>query len=175
MTVSSATAWTVRGLPLAVTSRPGRGFLIPFPAKNFAPQGTVNKSHTTTTIGNAGEKVMQREMPFLATAKSPGRAPDELVMACRNRLDAIRLCVQLSRLAHGAIAESLGIDPGHWTRIMQGRAHFPSAKSIDLMVLCGNIAPMQYEAMALGWQLSQDAKAERRAQLMAELAALEAA
>lgn len=118
---------------------------------------------------------MQREMPFLSAAKAPTLAPVELVSACRHRLDAIRLCIQLSRLSAQRIAEELGIDPGHMTRIMQGKAHFPDAKSCDLMRLCGNVAPMQYEAMAMGYQLSQDAKAQRKAELMAELAALEAA
>ncbi len=58
---------------------------------------------------------------------------------------------------------------------MQDRAHFPDAKSCDLMRLCGNIAPMQYEAHAMGYELTQDEKAERVRQLKAELAALEAA
>jgi len=118
---------------------------------------------------------MQREMPFLSPAGCPKSAPTELVEACRHRLDAIRLCVQLSRLPMQRVADELGIDPGHMTRIMQGRAQFPDAKSCDLMRLCGNIAPMQYEAHAMGYELTQDEKAERVRQLKAELAALEAA
>ena len=55
------------------------------------------------------------------------------------------------------------------------RAHFPDAKSCDLMRLCGNIAPIQYEAHAMGYELAHDEKAERVRQLKAELAALEAA
>lgn len=118
---------------------------------------------------------MQREMPFLSATPSPVAAPAELVAACRHRLDAIRLCVQLSRLPMQRVADELGIDPGHMTRIMQGRAHFPDAKSCDLMRLCGNIAPMQYEAQAMGYQLAQDERETRRRQLQAELAALDAA
>lgn len=118
---------------------------------------------------------MQREMPFMSVAASPVAAPGELVAACRHRLDAIRLCIQLSRLPLNRVADELGIDCGHMTRIMQGRAHFPDAKSCDLMRLCGNIAPMQYEAHEMGYELAQDEKAERVRQLKAELAALEAA
>ena len=118
---------------------------------------------------------MQREMPFLSATESPKHAPCELVTACRHRLDAIRLCIQLSRLPLSRVGDELGIDPGHMTRIMQGRAHFPDSKSCDLMRLCGNIAPMQYEAQAMGYQLSQDERETRRRQLQAELAALEAA
>ena len=58
---------------------------------------------------------------------------------------------------------------------MQDRAHFPDAKSCDLMRLCGNIAPMQYEAHAMGYELAHDEKAERVRQLKSELAALAAA
>jgi hypothetical protein len=118
---------------------------------------------------------MQREMPFLSASPAPVAAPAELVAACRHRLDAIRLCIQLSRLPMNRVADELGIDAGHMTRIMQGRAHFPDAKSCDLMRLCGNIAPMQYEAHAMGYELAHDEKAERVRQLRAELAALEAA
>jgi len=118
---------------------------------------------------------MQREMPFISALPAPVAAPHELVAACRHRLDAIRLCIQLSRRSLQSVADEMGIDPGHMTRIMQGRAHFPDAKSCDLMRLCGNIAPMQYEAHAMGYELTQDEKAERVRQLKAELAALEAA
>lgn len=116
---------------------------------------------------------MQREMPFLSPVACPKSAPAELVEACRHRLDAIRLCVQLSRLPLSRVCDEMGIDPGHMTRIMQCRAHFPDAKSCDLMRLCGNIAPMQYEAHAMGYELAHDEKAERVRQLKAELAALE--
>ena len=118
---------------------------------------------------------MQREMPFLSSTDAPKAAPVELVAACRHRLDAIRLCVQLSRLPLSRVCDEMGIDPGHMTRIMQGRAHFPDSKSCDLMRLCGNIAPMQYEAHAMGWSLTHDEKAERVRILKAELAALEVA
>lgn len=118
---------------------------------------------------------MQREIPILGQARTPVFAPAELVAICKNRLDAIRLCVQLSGYSNETLCELLGIDRGHWTRIMQGRAHFPDAKSIDLMTLCGNLAPMQYEAMAVGYTLSQDAKEARKAELMAELKKLEEA
>lgn len=118
---------------------------------------------------------MQREMPFLSEVKQPVLVADALLQHCKHRLDAIRLCVQLSSLANETIAEKLGIDKGHFSRIMQGKAHFPDSKSIELMMLCGNYAPMQYEAMACGFELFKDAKAQRKAELLAELQALESA
>lgn len=118
---------------------------------------------------------MQREIPILGEARKPVMAPAELVSLCKNRLDAIRLCVHLSGYSNETLCELLGIDRGHWTRMMQGRAYFPDTKSIDLMTVCGNLAPMQYEAFAMGYVLSQDAKESRKAELLAELKKLEEA
>lgn len=115
---------------------------------------------------------MQREMTFLSEASKPVMVEPALLQHCKNRLDAIRLCVQLSNLSNEVIAEQLGIDKGHFSRIMQGKAHFPDAKSIDLMMLCGNYAPMQFEAMKFGFILQLDTKEARKAKLIAELEAL---
>lgn len=120
-------------------------------------------------------QIMQREMPFLNQAKQPVMVADALIQTCKHRLDAIRLCVQLSSLSNEVISESLTIDKGHFSRIMQGKAHFPDSKSIELMFLCGNYAPMQYEALICGFQLFKDPKAQRKAELLAELEALEVA
>lgn len=116
--------------------------------------------------------VKQRQIPILGEVKKPVMAPAELVAKCRHRLDAIRLCVQLSHLSNETLCARLGLDKGHFTRMMQGRAHFPDAKSVELMTVCGNYAPMQYEAMATGFQLFQDTTAAREAELERELDAI---
>jgi hypothetical protein len=115
----------------------------------------------------------QREIPMVAEARRPVMAPEALVRACSNRLDAIILCIQLSRLPQRVVARRLGLDAGHLTRILQGLAYFPDQKSVELMSVCGNYAPMQYEAMATGFELFQDLKAKRKAELQAALAQLE--
>ena len=118
---------------------------------------------------------MQKEMPFLNQVNLPVMVQEPLLNSCKNRLDAIRLCVQLSSLSNEVISENLGIDKGHFSRIMQGKAHFPDSKSIELMYLCGNYAPMQFEALRCGFQLYKDPKEQRKAELLAELNALEVA
>lgn len=119
---------------------------------------------------------MQREIPILSDEKKePVMAPVELVRACRHRLDAIVLCVQLSRLSNETICAELGIDEGHFSRMMHGRANFPDSKSDQLMALCRNFAPMQWEAMRFGFVLTKDAKETRKAELLAELEQLERA
>ena len=123
---------------------------------------------------NKGIK-MQREMSFFMELPAPKLVDDHLIAMCKNRLDAIRLCAQLSSMSHEMIAESLGIDKGHWSRMMQGRANFPDAKSVEFMRLCGNLAPMQYEAKATGYELVKSAAEKRVQELERELMAAKAA
>ena len=117
----------------------------------------------------------QRAMPFFAEVKKAAKVDDALLRTCDSLLDAVHLCIHLSKLPHYAIAERLGIDRGHWTRMMQGQAHFPTNKLKPLMDLCGNFAPMQWLARATGFELFEDAKAQRKEELRRELDALEAA
>jgi hypothetical protein len=113
-----------------------------------------------------------REIPIMSASRVPALVPMELISKCRNRLDAIRLCVQLSGYSNETLSERLGIDKSHWTRMMQGRASFPDTKSVDLMYLCGNCAPTQYEAWALSLSLKRENIEEEIARREAELARL---
>lgn len=119
---------------------------------------------------------VQRQLgPMLGEARKTVPVDDILVRQCQSLLDAIHLCIHLSKLPNYAIAEKLGIDRGHWTRMMQGQAHFPTNKVHQLMQLCGNLAPLQWLSQAIGVPLGLDARAQRRAQLMRELELLDAA
>lgn len=115
---------------------------------------------------------MQRQIPVMGEVRQVKDAPVELVKMCDDELDAIRLCIQLSRYSHDFIRERLSIDKGHFSRMMQGKAGFPTAKRVDLMNLCGNRAPAQYEAMRLGCELvelSKDAQIRALEQQLMEL------
>lgn len=123
----------------------------------------------------AGQPLAQRHLPLLAERVRPSRIEDELLASADTLLEAIHLCVHLSKLPHWKLAEILGIDRGHWTRIMQGKAHFPTNRVLTLMEVCGNYAPLQWMAKNSGFELFEDAKAKRREELERELKALEAA
>lgn len=110
---------------------------------------------------------------MLGEARKPVPVDDILIRQCETFLDAIHLCIHLSRKKHYALCDELGIDRGHWTRIMQGQAHFPTNKLHELMKLCGNFAPLQWLSNAMGVPLGIDEKARRRAELMRELELLE--
>lgn len=113
-----------------------------------------------------------REIPILSAARVPALVPMELVTKCKNRLDAIRLCVQLSGYSNETLCKMLSIDKSHWTRMMQGRASFPDAKSVELMYACGNCAPTQYEAWALSLHLHRENLDDQIAKQEAELSRL---
>lgn len=91
--------------------------------------------------------------------------PLELVLKQSTLSGAIALCVQLSGLDDKEVYLSLGIDAGHWTRIMKGDAHFPVNKLNDLCTMCGNEAPLQWWAHSRGYGLVMlRSEAERRAE-----------
>jgi hypothetical protein len=117
----------------------------------------------------------QRPLPgfSVGAAKSPVKVPEALIHSCDSLSDAITLCVHLSKLPHRQIALSLGIDKGHWARIMQGQANFPENKIRPLQFICGNWAPLQYQNWEAGFEMYEDPKAKRREELLRELASLD--
>jgi hypothetical protein len=69
-------------------------------------------------------------------------------------LAAVKLCISLGGFeADKEVYTPLGIDAGHWTRIMRGEAHFPIDKLPALMDLCGNEAPLLWLLDARGYDL----------------------
>ena len=73
------------------------------------------------------------------------------------------------------IREALGIDKGHFSRLRKGRGNFPSNKRLDLMALCGNRAPAQFEAYGLNCDLVDKAKDAQIRELEQQLVALKRA
>lgn len=103
----------------------------------------------------------QREMPLLAEMRKPTDVPLEFIRACKDELAALNLCMNLSNLSDETIRDTLNIDKGHFSRLRKGRGNFPANKRVALMELCGNRAPVQYEASRLNCELvdlSKDAQ-----------------
>jgi hypothetical protein len=121
--------------------------------------------------GNAS----QRLIPLLAEAPTPAEIDGALVAQCESMLDAIHLCIYLSRLPNEVICKRLGIDKGHWSRMLQSQAHFPPNQLIPLMNLCGNYVPLQWLSMSCGFLLKLDDKQAEIEALRARLAKLERA
>lgn len=113
--------------------------------------------------------VEQPQLPLTRKVDKIG-LPLELVVKQRTMSQAVALCVQMSGLEEKEVYLPLGIDAGHWTRIMKGDAHFPLNKLSDLMDMCGNEAPLVWLANVRGYGLVVlQSEAEKRAEA-AELA-----
>jgi len=112
----------------------------------------------------------QREMPFLAEARKAVDVPIEFIRACPDELAALNLCMNLSNLSDETIRDKLGIDKGHFSRMRKGRGNFPANKRLQLMAICGNRAPVQFEAMHLHCDLVEKSKDALIRELEAKLA-----
>lgn len=104
--------------------------------------------------------------------RAPTKVPHEFIKACKSELEALNLCMNLSNLSDEAIRDRLVIDKGHFSRIRKGRGNFPPNKRVALMQLCGNLAPVQYEAFRVGHTLQEDDKQSQIEALLAQVAEL---
>lgn len=115
-------------------------------------------------------------MPFFAEINRPVLV-DELVIErnCKSELDALNLCVALSpyKYAHNKLAKDLGMDRGQLSCILNGKKHLPANKRLRFMEVCGNLAPIQYEAMKLRLDIRQMSLEEENAKLRKKLAEAE--
>jgi len=103
-----------------------------------------------------------------------------LVLAQPSLLAAIKLCITAAGFeCEKVVYGELDIDAGHWSRIMRGEAHFPTAQLAKLMELCGNDAPLLWLLNARGYDAarlhrSEDAKDRELRETKERLARLEA-
>jgi hypothetical protein len=95
------------------------------------------------TVPAAGEYQLELAM---APASPRADIADEVVAAQPSLTAAINLCISASGLEDKEIYIPLKIDPGHWTRIRQGKAHFPVDLFERLMLLCANDVPLRWLA-----------------------------
>lgn len=96
-----------------------------------------------------------------------------LIRKCRTGRQALSLCIQMADMSQEEIAHALHISPGYLSKVIKGSASLDSDRRIKLMRVCGNRAPLQYEAMVLGVSLSQRSPQEVLKEAMALLAARE--
>lgn len=88
----------------------------------------------------------------LRLARAPQAVDPMIVLAQSTMLGAIKLCISLAGFqADKQVYGALGIDAGHWSRVMRGEAHFPVDKLTELMDLCGNEAPLIWLTHARGY------------------------
>lgn len=96
--------------------------------------------------------VADRQIPMVEPGE-PIEVDSALVHRQPSMLSAIQLCLQAAGIADKEACLSLGIDAGHWSRILRGDAHFPLHLLGPLMDLCGNEAPLEWLAHSRGYEL----------------------
>lgn len=75
---------------------------------------------------------------------------DDIIAALPSMTAAINKCVEVAGFQPKTICIELEIDPGHFTRMQSGQAHFPQDKIAPLMDLCGNEIPLRWLALSRG-------------------------
>lgn len=73
---------------------------------------------------------------------------DDLLALCGSFSDALKLCIQLSKVKRtdANLALEAGIHPAQFCRIRQGKAHLPGDALPAIERLCGNTAMTQWLA-----------------------------
>lgn len=78
---------------------------------------------------------------------------NQLVDEIPTMTEAIRCCIRVARLTDKQVYLEMGIDSGHWNRMMKNQAYFPQDKLIELMNICGNDIPLRWLAAQRGYEL----------------------
>jgi hypothetical protein len=95
-------------------------------------------------------------MPLMAPMRGPELIDWHIIEKCQDEIQALQVCVQRSGFHYDTLAFKLGIAKSHFTRIMQGHGNLPEKKRTELMAICGNLAPLQFQALRFGLKLRED-------------------
>lgn len=95
----------------------------------------------------------QQPLPLCIKRQSKQEVSDAVIAGKATLHEAIVLCAHMAPVDSKVIAIELEIDPGQWSRIMSGQAHFPPNKLDMFMDICGNEVPLRWLAMKRGYGL----------------------
>lgn len=98
----------------------------------------------------------QLDLPIARRPRhSGGDVSDEVIARLPSKLAAIKLAQEVAGLDDQEICGALQVDPGQWTRIKNGQAHFPTNKELAFYDVCGNEIPLRWLAMQRGYELKR--------------------
>ena len=113
----------------------------------------------------------QAEMPVLGDVKKPDNpVPQHLIELCKNKQEAIALCVKWSGIQDSTICHALGLDKGNFSRYMTGSANFPHNLENALQDLCGNEAVLQWACCSRNQRPIEIDNSQKIAELEKQLA-----
>ena len=119
------------------------------------------------------EKV-QAELPLMGDLKRPlhVHAPEEIAL-CKTKGDACRLALMHSGLTAETVAGRIGKSAGYLSLLLSGKKRWSDDLQFKFEQVTGSLAPHQWEGRRRGADAYFDPVRVRRAQLEAELKALE--
>lgn len=109
----------------------------------------------------------QESLPLAVVRMSETDVSDAVISRLPSMKAAIKLCAEMAPVDDKVICIELGIDPGQWSRIKSGLAHFPEERFNLFQDICGNEVPARYAALSRGYGLVR-LKSAVEAELAAE-------
>lgn len=118
----------------------------------------------------------QRGLPLLGDLKRPMHvhSPAEIV-ACKSKRDACRIALMHSGLSQETVAARLGCTPGFLCLLLGGKRDWSDERQYRFERITGSLAPHQWDVQRRGLSMHADPVEVRKAQLRAEIEALERA
>lgn len=112
--------------------------------------------------------------PQEAQAKKLEMLPSVLLKQTPDAKAAVQLMIGMSDATHEALGDAIGKAREQVTRFANGNGGLGANDLESLINECGNVFYLQYLADRFGFELRpKDAKAQRRAEILAELEQLE--
>lgn len=116
---------------------------------------------------------MQTELPVMGSITRPKyQHPSTEIRACKSKAEACRVALLHSGMTQETAAGRLHKTPGYLSMLLSGKRDWPDKLLRKFMHVTGSLAPLQWDAMHEGVDLYIDAKRQREAELVAELAEL---
>ena len=120
------------------------------------------ESNNLSTLDDQGELPLTRRAPQAPVA-------DEVIFAQPSMTAAIRLAANVSGFEEKEIYLPLKIDASHWTRILNGQAHFPTDKLDQFCNIVGNEIVLAWWAHRRGQGLHMlETEAQRQLRIQQE-------
>lgn len=118
------------------------------PATDRKPEATIGK-----------DWVSQREMPLLAAVGDAHEADADFIS--RASWDGtLRYAVQRSGYDDYEVADAMPMSHGYMSRVMRGAANLSGERLIKFMRITGSVAPLQWLADQMGYELLKKTPAE---------------
>lgn len=118
----------------------------------------------------------QTELPLIGSPSRPLHLHSRAEVAlCRSKADAAYLALRHCGMDQERIAERMPMDAGHLSRLVRGMRYWNDQQQERFERITGSLALTQWDCHARGGEFYADPTEQRRAQLKAELQALEKA